>query len=234
LIKSRINCLEKVNQLLEEYADEPFFAKHPKGSHLPPYLKNLSVKLENERQGMLSEISGVLKNLELMGDIIQTQQSQEIGSEPLVRFQLNHVVDNALRVSLGGKHAEDLEIVNRVSSEICLKSHKSMITHVLVNVIKNAIEAMSHNSESRILTLTTEQDESNRLVLTVTDTGSGIAGGDINRLFEHGYTTKAKGHGFGLHYSALAMHEIGGHITMESPGPGLGATVILTFPPFAG
>ena len=234
LIKSKITCLEKVNRLLEEYADEPFFSEHTKGQHLPPYMKNLAAKLEKERETMLAEIRGVLKNLELVGDIIQTQQSQEIGAEPLVRFQLDHVVDNALWVSLSGRKKSDLDIVNKVDPDISLRSHKSMITHVLVNVFKNALESMSETSGPRVLKINTRRDEGERCILSVTDSGSGIASEDIDRLFEHGYTTKANGHGFGLHYSALAMNEIGGHVVLESPGPGLGATITLTFPPYAG
>jgi len=234
LVNSRISRLERVNQLIEENADDLFLTAHPKGKHLPDYLKNLTVRLEKERKTLLTEIDAVLKNLVLMSDIIQTQQSQEMGTEPLARFQLRHVIEDALRVGLTVEQRESVTIVIDVSPEISLKSHKSMVTHILVNLVRNAFEAMADRPGERVLTLASGHDTAHGLLLSLTDTGHGLADGDLQRIFEHGYTTKSAGHGFGLHYSALAMEAIGGHIALTSPGPGLGATVTLTFPPFAG
>jgi hypothetical protein len=50
------------------------------------------------------------------------------------------------------------------------------------------------------------------------------------RLFTHGFTTKAEGHGFGLHSGALAAKELGGTLEAASEGLGHGATFTLTLP----
>ncbi|QRK12455.1 hypothetical protein JQX13_21975 [Archangium violaceum] len=50
------------------------------------------------------------------------------------------------------------------------------------------------------------------------------------RLFAHGFTTRKEGHGFGLHSSALAAKMLGGHLSLESAGPYLGATATLEIP----
>jgi len=42
----------------------------------------------------------------------------------------------------------------------------------------------------------------------------------LTRIFNHGFTTRADGHGFGLHSSALAAKEMGGSLTAQSAGPG--------------
>jgi two-component system, NtrC family, sensor kinase len=52
----------------------------------------------------------------------------------------------------------------------------------------------------------------------------------MSRLFTHGFTTRADGHGFGLHSGALAAQELGGSLRVTSDGPGLGATFILELP----
>jgi signal transduction histidine kinase len=52
----------------------------------------------------------------------------------------------------------------------------------------------------------------------------------MGRLFVHGFTTRKKGHGFGLHSCALAAKEMGGAITAHSDGPGKGATFTLELP----
>jgi signal transduction histidine kinase len=64
----------------------------------------------------------------------------------------------------------------------------------------------------------------------VTDNGIGIPAENFKRLFEHGFTTKQEGHGFGLHSCALAVRELGGDIQTRSDGIGTGATFSLRLP----
>ena len=53
---------------------------------------------------------------------------------------------------------------------------------------------------------------------------------DGTRVFNHGFTTKSSGHGFGLHTAANAATEMGGSLTADSAGPGKGATFTLELP----
>jgi len=69
-----------------------------------------------------------------------------------------------------------------------------------------------------------------RVRISVTDTGCGIAPENATRLFNHGFTTRKEGHGFGLHSSACAAMEMRGTLRCESEGPGHGATFTLEMP----
>ena len=64
----------------------------------------------------------------------------------------------------------------------------------------------------------------------VTDTGIGIPPEDMIRIFNHGFTTKRDGHGFGLHSGALTAKEIGGTLTVYSEGTGRGSKFTLELP----
>jgi signal transduction histidine kinase len=64
----------------------------------------------------------------------------------------------------------------------------------------------------------------------VLDNGVGIPAGNLTRIFSHGFTTRASGHGFGLHSGALAAKELGGSLTAYSDGPGTGAKFVLDLP----
>ena len=64
----------------------------------------------------------------------------------------------------------------------------------------------------------------------VQDNGIGIPAENLTRIFSHGFTTRKKGHGFGLHSSALAAREIGGELAVRSDGPGKGAVFTLDIP----
>ena len=57
------------------------------------------------------------------------------------------------------------------------------------------------------------------------DNGVGIPPENRTRIFNHGFTTRKEGHGFGLHSGALAATELGGTLTVESEGLGQGADI---------
>jgi signal transduction histidine kinase len=69
-----------------------------------------------------------------------------------------------------------------------------------------------------------------RVKITVGDNGVGIAPDHLNSIFNHGFTTKKDGHGFGLHSGANAAKEMGGTLTAHSDGPGQGAEFTLELP----
>jgi signal transduction histidine kinase len=72
--------------------------------------------------------------------------------------------------------------------------------------------------------------ESEQLEIAVEDSGVGIAADVLPRVWEFGFTTKAHGHGFGLHSSAVAAQQLGGSIAAESAGPGRGARFSVRIP----
>ena len=88
----------------------------------------------------------------------------------------------------------------------------AQIKQVLVNLIKNAIQAMTKGG---VLTLKTDSGVDG-VVLTVADTGGGIAQEQINRIFEPFYTTKKKGSGLGLMIVQRIVREHNGRIELES------------------
>jgi len=74
-----------------------------------------------------------------------------------------------------------------------------MIEQVLLNLVKNGIEAMSDVPfERRQLTLQARQVDERQLEVTVTDQGHGLAEEDMEKIFAPFYTTKAEGMGIGL------------------------------------
>src|SRR5439155_18808755 len=71
---------------------------------------------------------------------------------------------------------------------------------------------------------------SHRIQISVIDNGVGIPAENLVRIFNHGFTTRKEGHGFGLHSGALAAKELGGALLVHSDGPGLGASFTLELP----
>ncbi|HYO57546.1 ATP-binding protein, partial [Archangium sp.] len=119
------------------------------------------------------------------------------------------------------KHCEALPKVH---------TDKHKVLQILLNLLSNARHALEAvSAEQRHLQLRLHQDNGSAL-LQVIDSGMGLAPEHLPRLFSQGFTTRKSGHGLGLHSSALAAQLLKGRLTLESPGPGQGATATLCLP----
>jgi two-component system, sporulation sensor kinase E len=93
---------------------------------------------------------------------------------------------------------------------------KSMMKQALLNLVKNAIEAMETGGSLRILVCRTE----NHIQIDVVDTGPGIPYYQIDKIFDAFYTTKDKGTGLGLPICQRIIANHGGEIRISSKGFG--------------
>jgi len=96
---------------------------------------------------------------------------------------------------------------------------------ILWNLCLNAVEAMPEGGELRVAAAV----RGGTLEITVTDTGEGIAAGDVSHVFEPFFSTKSEGTGLGLALVHRVVQEHGGEIDVRS-SPGLGTTFTLTLP----
>lgn len=99
---------------------------------------------------------------------------------------------------------------------------KVQVQQVLLNLMRNAIEAMEL-SDRRELTLSTEPAAQSMVAVAISDTGTGMAPEVLAKLFHPFITTKPQGMGVGLSISKTIVEAHGGQITVE-PNPG-GGTV---------
>src|SRR5215472_4362080 len=104
---------------------------------------------------------------------------------------------------------------SRVSVELQLDQHlpltkgdRVQLQQVLINLITNAIDAMTEQKWPRILRITSAIEEPNSVVISVTDTGKGIDPKIADRIFNPLFTTKSNGMGMGL---AICRSIIEGH-----------------------
>jgi signal transduction histidine kinase len=94
----------------------------------------------------------------------------------------------------------------------CIRADERMLRQALINLLRNAAEAIPDESEERRVTIQgsieREPDNQERAKIEIADTGKGIAAADLQRIFIPFFTTKSKGHGVGL---ALAHRVITEH-----------------------
>jgi signal transduction histidine kinase len=104
---------------------------------------------------------------------------------------------------------------------VTVRSHRAMLKSGLDNIIRNAVQASSPGGVVRVAC---EQTAVGAIV-TVTDQGRGITAADLKRVSEPGFTTKADGHGLGLHYFRKHLEFSGGKLEFFSAGRGQGTRV---------
>ncbi len=97
------------------------------------------------------------------------------------------------------------------------------LQQVILNLIMNGIEAMaSVTDRPRELLIRSRQHESDKSLITVRDSGIGLGGQDLERIFDAFYTTKSQGLGMGLAISRSIVEDHGGRL-WAVPNDGLGA-----------
>ena len=118
------------------------------------------------------------------------------------------------------------------SGRISVRADPDRITQVLTNLLGNALIA----TDSGAVTIDVAA-RSDAAVISVTDTGEGLAAGDLERIFERFYRVPARrrvdqdpGSGIGLTISRGIARAHGGELSASSPGRGHGATFTLQLP----
>ncbi|CAM2008610.1 response regulator [Acanthopleuribacter pedis] len=226
---SRIKQLLLANHLIEEnLTDLPrYLSEDPRGRMLPDYLLQLGERLEGERVAVAQEIEAISAKIEIMKSAVFSQQSYAKGKELLERFSLAELVEEVLLIQNALIEKAGVVVGTEFNVHQPVVLPKSKVTHILINLIKNAVEAMA-DSEPRLLTIQLFRVDGD-VTLTITDTGVGLSPENLKKMFTHGFTTKETGHGFGLAYCKRAMDEMGGQLTVHSDGPGLGTSFAMTF-----
>jgi len=108
------------------------------------------------------------------------------------------------------------------------------LDRVLINLIKNALEAMEDRPVKRLTVTARPGDEAGTVAVDVTDTGTGISPENLDKIWMAFYTTKGDrgGTGLGLPACAQIIGQLGGKITVQSElGVGTTFTIVLPVKP---
>ena len=148
-------------------------------------------------------------------DYIVVQFLQAIRPTPpqIKLSSLNEVVIKTLELLQPELDNRGLHVKTRLTRQLPIAPiDSSQIQQVLVNLIKNAMQAMTRGG---VLTLQTGEG-ADGVWVSVADTGGGIPQEQINRIFEPFFTTKEKGSGLGLMIVQRIVRAHGGRIELES------------------
>ena len=136
----------------------------------------------------------------------------------MLNLHLVGAKDQGVRVRFEFDPAVDLVVADKVQ-----------IQQVLLNLLRNAIEAME-TSQRRQLIVSTAESNDDMISISVADTGSGIAPEIASQLFQPFVTTKRQGMGVGLSICRTIVEAHGGQIDAE-PNPAGGTIFRFTLQP---
>jgi two-component system, sporulation sensor kinase E len=174
-------------------------------------------RTQDPREGLrkLTQFLGVAKGEINRLDYIITQFLQAIRPSPthLQPAQINDVVGKTLELLGPELENRGITVKEKLARQLPLAPIDAIqLQQMLVNLIKNAMHAMSKGG-----TLTLATGESSEGVwVSVADTGCGIADEHLKRIFEPFYTTKKKGTGLGLMIVQRVVRAHNGRIELDS------------------
>jgi signal transduction histidine kinase len=232
LKKSKVANLAKVVVLLQEHEQDlgTFITSDSKGKRLPGYLAQLSENLLTGQKTTIKELDSLRGNIEHIKEIVAMQQNYAKVSGVKEIININELVEDGLHMNEGALNRHHVEVIREFENVPLINVEKHKILQILVNLMRNAKYACQDSGRLDPRMTVRVTDGAGRIKISVSDNGVGIPPENMIRIFNHGFTTRKDGHGFGLHSGALAAKEIGGSLTVHSDGVGRGATFTLELP----
>ncbi len=213
---SRLSAMGEMASTLAHELNQPLsaIANYMKGS------RRLLEDSSDERSAILRDAVDKAADQALRaGEIIRRLRDFVARGESERRVEsVNKVVEEASALALVGAKDRGVHVRFQFDSTIDLVlADRVQIQQVLLNLIRNAIEAME-GSPKRELVLSTAAAADDMVAISVADTGSGIAPEMASQLFQPFVTTKRHGMGVGLSISRTIVEAHGGQIGVE-PNP---------------
>ena len=225
---SRLTAMGEMASTLAHEMNQPLSA-------IANYLQGSLRLLEGVDQPNAKKVSDALGEATKMtlraGDIIRRLREFVTRGEFERRPEnVNKLVEEASALALVGAREQGVKAVFRWDTNVGpVLVEKVQVQQVLLNLIRNAIEAM-HNSERKELMVKTGLSENGMIEVSVSDTGCGIDKEIEARLFQPFVTSKPAGMGVGLSISRRIIEAHGGELWAE-PNPDGGTLFRFTLEP---
>ena len=211
---SRLSTMGEMASALAHELNQPLSA-------IANYLQGSRRLLQNstdDRAPMIREaMNKAAEQAVRAGQVIQRLRDFVARGETEKRIEsITRLVEEATALALVAAKDQSIRMNLRLDPSIDLVLvDKVQIQQVLLNLLRNAVEAMQ-TSERRELSISTRPAGDNMVAVDVSDTGSGIPPDVASRLFRPFVTTKRQGMGVGLSISRTIIESHGGQITAES------------------
>ena len=229
LIERLAALSETVKAHAEDWGD---YVQHdPQGQQVRPFLLALAADFVEQNRELIRTVERVNSQTNHIVDIVRAQRGFASKAMTSKDVNLRQAISGALKIMQDSFASRGIQTqVNCGNAPAEIRIQESQFNQMLINLLKNAMEAIDELKESgglkgqpRIeIRACVQQDF---LVLEVQDNGIGIEQKNLKAIFGAGYTTKQEGSGLGLHSAANFVTGSGGKIQPLSDGYGTGTTM---------
>lgn len=181
-------------------------------------------------------LSIIVKETQRMNDLIERllhYARPPGGRDDLVN--VNTVLLDTLQLTASRVRRKNIFLAHQLGDELpCVYADQEQLKQVVLNLLINAIQALENRpGEGQVLATTTYDAELERVKISVSDNGDGIADEMIDKIFMPFFTTKEQGTGLGLAMVEKTVTNMGGAVQVTS-NRGEGACFTLLLPPAKG
>ncbi|RKU13312.1 hypothetical protein C6502_02795 [Candidatus Poribacteria bacterium] len=213
----------------EDWVD--YIKDDPQGQQVLPFIIAFAANFIGQNREVVETLERVSERVTHISDIIRTQRSSNQPGMMWKNINLQKAILSAVKLQQDSIDKRGIQVdVNCENAPEEIRVQESQFNQMLVNLVKNSIEAIDElarsggfNETPRIAVKAYISEDF--LCLDVTDNGIGIAPENLRLIFTAGYTTKESGTGLGLHSSANFVIGSGGQIYPLSEGIGKGTTM---------
>ena len=213
-----------------------YIQNDPQGKQVAPFIIALAEDFAKQNEKLRKTVARVSDRVEHIADIVRMQKS--LGRRNVDRKDINlrEAIADAIKMLQESIKKREIEVhVDCENAPSEIRIQESQFHQMLVNLIKNSIEAIDEFAESSGLTDTPTIKvrcfiQPGFLTLEIVDNGIGIEKRRFKVIFGAGYTTKESGSGLGLHSIANFVIGSGGKIQPLSDGIGRGTTMRVILP----
>ncbi len=210
---------------------EDYVRNDPQGRQIRPFLLALADDFARENRQLIRTVERVDSQTDHIVEIVRAQRGFDSKAMTCKDVNLRQAIFEAMRIMQNSFARRGIRThVNCGNAPREIRIQETQFNQMLVNLLKNAMEAIDELKQSGGLEGPPRIEIRARvrkgfLVLEVEDNGIGIDSKDLTAIFRAGYTTKREGSGIGLHSAANFVATTGGRIQPLSRGHGTGATM---------
>jgi len=177
-------------------------------------------------------VERIVRDSNRASEVIQRIRAFVKKTEPqMVALDINDVIREAISLEQREMLSRQVSLRTELASALSpVLGDRVQLQQVVINLVMNALEAMAPVTDRpRDMLIRSQQDDSNEVLVAVTDSGTGIDSANAERLFNAFFTTKPTGLGMGLSISRSIIAAHGGRLWV-SPNADHGATFQFTLP----
>jgi signal transduction histidine kinase len=229
---SHFALLGQTTSLLKAQGDDlaKFLAEDSRGKLVPPFFILLGEQIALVHRDLIRETELLSNNIDHIKQIVALQQNYAQGGGVILTVDPADLFSDALRITHASISRHGIEVTRDFAHVPEIVTDRHQVLQILVNFITNGVQALKPRAaDARLLKLWLRLKD-DAVEFIVEDNGIGIAEENLQRIFQHGFTTRKDGHGFGLHSGSLAARNLQGALHVHSDGLDRGARFTLALP----